>query len=152
MKHSRRDTAHERPTTLTLRYTQTAAAWVNTQPSVVSSYPQVFALWPPRSSSWRGCICISVHACKNVRVHAPSVLAHLVLLDPGSIWLTQAVCIKGLGVFCICFAPTLPLSSDQGEQMKDTVQRGVNQKNIPTTFLLESPHSVIFNVSFSQLI
>lgn len=56
------------------------------------------------------------------------------LLDPGSIWLTQAVRIKGLGVFWMCFAPQQ--SSDQGERMKDTVQRGVNRKN--STALLTS--------------
>lgn len=111
-------------------HTQTAAPWINTKPSMVSSYPQVFALWPWVFKPTWLLMCVPANMC----VYAPSVLACCVLSDPGSIWLTQAVWIKGLGVFWICFAP--PQSSDQGEQMKDTVQWGVNRKNIATTFCL----------------
>lgn len=77
---------------------------------------------------------VSVCVCANI-----SVLACCVLLDPGSIWITQAVCIAE-------FIPGW-------DTWYDTVQRGVNQKNIPTpNFLLESVHSVILNISFDQFV
>lgn len=98
-----------------------------------SSGVQLPMVFDPGSSIRHGCSCVNLHVCSYVCVYGTVCIRRL--LDPGSIWLTQAVCIKGfLGVFWICSAPQQ--SSGLGEEMKGSVQRGVNRKN-STTLLSE---------------
>lgn len=114
---------------------------VNTKPALVSAYPAVFAPWPLALQIRHGCSCVIVahvwpRACVNacVLVCVPRAVCIRTLLEPGSIWLTPAVCFKGWAVFWIWSAPQQ--SSVRGEQMKGSVQRGVNRKN-STTLLSE---------------
>lgn len=102
-KRSRRDIAQEKPPTITHTYTYKHQTFSGVQlPTSLCSL----------ISGVRADACVSV--CANV-----SALACCVLLDPGSIWLTQA-----------------SQSSYQGEQMKSAMWRGVNRKNIPITLSL----------------
>lgn len=94
--------------------------------------------------------CVSVCIRANMCLYAPSALACCVLLAPGSIWLTQVVCIKGLGVFRIHFAPLREFRPGWGDE-RHRAARGQSEKH-SHNFLLESIHSVTLIVSFSQLL
>lgn len=94
--------------------------------------PAVFALWPLALQIRHGCSCVNVaHVRPRACVRA---LCIRTLLEPGSIWLTPAVCFKGWAVSWIWSAPQQ--SSGRGEQMKGSARRGVNRKN-STTLLSE---------------
>lgn len=100
---------------------------VNTKPPVVSSYPQVFGLWPWLfNPTW---LLMCEFARVQLRVCICTVCIRM-LLDPGSIWLTQAVCIKG---FWVCFGSALPPNRVQArvKRWKAPFSEGLIGKTAP---------------------